>query len=33
MKDLRNLTEAEMQELAADAGQPAFRGRQLCGWV
>lgn len=33
MKDLRNLTEAEMQELAAEAGQPAFRGRQLFGWV
>lgn len=33
MKDIRNLTEAEMQELAAEAGQPAFRGRQLFGWV
>ncbi|WP_409336666.1 23S rRNA (adenine(2503)-C(2))-methyltransferase RlmN [Eubacterium sp. F2] len=33
MKDLRNLTEAEMQELAKEAGQPAFRGRQLFGWV
>ncbi|MCH3954831.1 MAG: 23S rRNA (adenine(2503)-C(2))-methyltransferase RlmN [Eubacterium sp.] len=33
MKDLRNLTEAEMQDLAKEAGQPAFRGRQLFGWV
>ncbi|MGN1382054.1 MAG: 23S rRNA (adenine(2503)-C(2))-methyltransferase RlmN [Eubacterium sp.] len=33
MRDLRNLTEAEMQDLAKEAGQPAFRGRQLFGWV
>ena len=33
MKDLRNLTLSEMEELAAGSGQPRFRGRQLFGWV
>jgi len=33
MNNLRDLTLGEMEELAVNAGQPRFRGRQLFGWV
>jgi 23S rRNA (adenine2503-C2)-methyltransferase len=33
MKDLRDLTLSEMEELAVSMGQPRFRARQLFGWI
>ena len=33
MTELRNLTSKEMEEFAKELGQPAFRGRQLFGWI
>lgn len=33
MTDLRDMTIAEMEELALSMDQPKFRGRQLFGWI
>ena len=31
--DLKSMTEAELAELAVSLGQPAYRGKQLFGWL